>query len=504
MANKIFKITLNSDCIVKSISATEGVPESLSYIPGSVILGIVANGYSQFKYPFDVFHSGKVKFGNAFISIEDKPSLKAPLSWHYPKDADKSEKIIGSHLVKSYDELETLLGNKQPKQIRDEFIDVEFKNIYTPGFNFQLKSAYDGKLGRSKDSSMFAYKTIKKGTEYIFEVQFDSDMEESDIALIEKILNGNCSIGKSKTAQFGSINISPFEVKIHDRLFNSVSDAVFALPAEETGDTADLLFLYAKSDIILSNEAGFNIANIDSPRLFGIKSGKILPEKTYLDYRKFNVYNFIAGRRLPVRTAINAGSVICIEGVEKTEKEDLISKKILFKGNYLSEGFGEIYVNPQFLCKKEYSCLNKAYFTDRAAMQMEADTKDREISHEIEYSGKLILKYIGSVMDKEIIKDKSLELAEKIHKENKGKFKNITKSQWGAVRTIAKQYGKDNKILIDEIVEYTGHGVAHDKWEDRGAGGVLISGLKQHIDDPLCDLAMTVEYLAKLFSLNIH
>jgi len=511
MISQLFKITLNSDCIIKSISATEGVPESLSYIPGSVILGIVANSYDKFKNPFDIFHSGKVKFSNALVSIEDKPSIKVPLSWHYPKDAEKSEKIINAHLVKDYDELEEKLDNKQPKQMREEFVDIEFKRLYVPDFNFQLKSAYDSKLRRSKDSSMFAYEMLKKGTEYIFEVKLDSAMKETeDFSLIKNILKGNHYIGKSKTAQFGNITVSPFELKVNNKSFDSVFDAVFSLQFDEqTGNGVNenkgLLFLYAKSDVVLNNEAGFNTANIDSPEIFGIKSGRILHNnKTYLDFRKFNMYNLAVGRRLPLRTAINAGSVICIEGIENNEWEVLINKKVLFVGNYISEGFGEIYINPPFLFKKEFNGLNKNKDNaDRKALETNNHIylKDEKILDEIKNREELILQYIDSELNKETIKDNSLRLAEEIFK-SKDKFASISKSQWGRIRTIAKQNRDNNESIVDEIKKYTGHGVSYNKWEDSGARKTLIDKLNQYKNDKMYDLAIVVEYLAKLLSVN--
>jgi hypothetical protein len=506
--NKFFKIKLNSDCILKSISANEGVPESLSFIPGSLILGIIAQKYNDFSNPFDLFHSGKVKFGNALIFIDGKPSLKAPLSWHYPKDEEKSKKIVGAHIVNGYDELEKLLSDKQPKQIREDYIDVEFKSIYTPDYNFQLKSAFDSKSGRSLDASMFAYETLKEGTEYIFEIFFDSSIADSDIKAVEEILIGRHFIGKSKTAQFGNIDVVPYNLTIADKSFNSISDFVFSA----FGDTKDKdlalsdeqIFLYAKSDIILNNEYGFNIVNLESPAVLGINTGKILHKKTYVDYRKFNMFNSAVKRRMPIRTAIIAGSVICIEGIDKAERDFLISKRVIYAGNYISEGFGEIYVNPPFLFKKEYNGLNK--YTDACLNESKnksVQIYDDKISQEINIQESKVLKYLNFKISEKYNIDKSLELAESIHNNNKNKFSKITRSQWGTIRNIAKRYGNDKKALIEKISEYTGHGVAYDIWESTGAREILIKTLKDYKDDTSYNFTVIVEYLAKLCSSDV-
>ena len=507
--NKFFKIKLNSDCILKSISANEGVPESLSFIPGSLILGIVAQKYNDFNNPFDIFHSSKVKFGNALISLDDKPSLKAPLSWHYPKDAEKNSKIIGAHLVKGYEELEKNLNNKQPKQIREDYIDVEFKKIYTPDYNFQLKSAFDANLGRSLDASMFAYETLKEGTEYIFEIAFDSSISSSDIEAVERILIGSHFIGKSKTAQFGNVDIAPYNLKIGDKSFSSIADSAFSLFKDIKNETLtsfeDSIFFYAKSDIVLNNEYGFNIVNLESPTFLGINSGKILREKTYVDYRKFNMFNSSVKRRVPVRTAINAGSVIYVKGIDKAERDLLNSKRVIYAGNYLSEGFGEVYVNPPFLFKKEYIGLNKYDYTKECLNESQNKSAQRysnTILGEINKYESKVIKYLNFKINEKYNIDKSLELAETIYSKNNNKLKKITKSQWGTIRTLAKQYGKDKNKLIEKIIEYTGHGVAHDTWESSGAREILINVLNKHKDDATYNFTVVLEYLIKLCSLN--
>lgn len=506
--NKFFKIKLNSDCILKSISANEGVPESLSFIPGSLILGIIAQKYNNFHTPFDIFHSGKVKFGNALISIGGKPSLKAPLSWHYPKDEEKSKKMVGAHIVNGYDELEKLLNNKQPKQIREDYIGVEFKSLYAPDYNFQLKSAFDSKSGRSLDASMFAYETLKEGTEYIFEIVFDSSIDVSDIEAVEKILIGRHFIGKSKTAQFGNIDVTPYNLTIDDKSFNSISDSVFSVFGEtkDEGLTLgeNLIFLYAKSDIVLNNEYGFNTVNLESTAFLGINTGKILHKRTYVDYRKFNMFNSAVKRRMPIRTAIIAGSVICVEGIDKAERDVLISKRVIYAGNYLSEGFGEVYVNPPFLFKKEYIELNK----DKDIFFYESKNKsvqlyDNRVSEEINKYESKVFKYLNSKINEKYNIDKSLGLAEEIHNKNKNKFSKITRSQWGTIRGIARRYGKDKNMLINKIIEYTGHGVAYDIWESTGAREILIKALNDHKDDTSYNFTVIVEYLAKLCSSDV-
>src|SRR5574344_1539893 len=83
-----FKCTLLSDVIINQKSATEGNNETLDFIPGSNFLGIVAAKYEELDkdgLTWKIFHSGKVRFGDAHPAKEGKRSLKVPASMFYPK-----------------------------------------------------------------------------------------------------------------------------------------------------------------------------------------------------------------------------------------------------------------------------------------------------------------------------------------------------------------------------------------------------------------------------------
>jgi hypothetical protein len=67
MRELIFKIKFLSDVILRATSNTEGNIDNLDFISGSNFLGIVSKNYKKFQNPFEIFHSGKVRFGDATI-----------------------------------------------------------------------------------------------------------------------------------------------------------------------------------------------------------------------------------------------------------------------------------------------------------------------------------------------------------------------------------------------------------------------------------------------------
>jgi hypothetical protein len=78
--------------------------QSLNYIPGSNFLGIVAEKYSELTSDaYDIFHSGKVSFGDAHISKDNCVSYHLPFSLFLDKlnnDITK-EKMITKALIKT-------------------------------------------------------------------------------------------------------------------------------------------------------------------------------------------------------------------------------------------------------------------------------------------------------------------------------------------------------------------------------------------------------------------
>ena len=70
MKTLYFQCTLLTDVILNQKSASEGAQSTLDFIPGSNFLGIVASSlYNKpSKENFDIFHSGRVRFGDAHLA----------------------------------------------------------------------------------------------------------------------------------------------------------------------------------------------------------------------------------------------------------------------------------------------------------------------------------------------------------------------------------------------------------------------------------------------------
>jgi len=409
-----FKVKAKSNLIFIASSNTEGNIRYLDYIPGSVFLGIVAKHYDEFENPFKIFHSGNVRFSDANIIINKKPSFKIPLSIHTPKL--KKNVYFNYYFLKNDD----FQKYKQFKQIREGYFNKDLikKNVE---FDYSLKSARDYEKGRSKQSAMFGYKSIVEGSEFLFEIKLNDTVTDKEINKIKKFLIGEKKVGKSKSAEYSLINIEEYEFD------NSI----------KTVKNEDKVYLYAKSRVCLVDENGlptYDIKYLHS----ALKKENIVYEESFLRYYEYSPYNQKRNSRDSMRCVIDKGSVFVLQNINEKILNDIVTKGV---GVFKNEGFGEIIANPFFL-------LNKM-------VEFKEYDKDCKENTSVE-----IKSYLGKVLqNKKIEMDNKNELIKKVNdyiKHNSIWFSNISSSQWGNIRILSKKY-KEN--AFDYIKEYISSGI---------------------------------------------
>jgi hypothetical protein len=417
--NKIdFKVTFLSDIVLQASSNTEGSVAVLDFIPGSNFLGMVARKYTSFSNPFDIFHSGKVRFGDATLLHDDKTTYKIPFSYFKPKLGGK---------VKNHHHIEKFTDDEQLKQIRDGYITKDGQ-VVELNYNYSQKSAYDTKERKSKDGQMYGYKAIKQGSTWKFSLHYHDSIDSEQI--ITNLI-GKKQLGKSKSAQYGSVMIEKIDVsqeEIED--LNSLENVV----------------LYANSRWALFDENGMPTYQV-TPQNLGLSDEcTILWDKSQIRTTSFSPYNGARKTKDYTRVVIEKGSVIVLDKVSKEDIEVLKSGI----GAFLSEGFGEVLINPVFT--KE---LHPTY--------------EKETLHKVENkstkSDKNLVTFLSNRRsEQEAIFSVSTEVQEFI-KKHQSKFKEVSKSQWGQIRSICNQSDTTDENIQTKVQEYIDHGVAKKKWE---------------------------------------
>ncbi len=426
MKELFFKVEFLSDIVLRATSNNEGKILNLDYIPGSNFLGIAAKNYDDFKNSFDIFHSGKVRFGDATILYNNEITYKMPLSYFYPKL--NPEEVYNFHFLND-DELSDL---GQLKQLRNGYITKNFDKV-SVDYNYLQKSAYDKEKRRSKDEQMFGFEAIPKGTVWQFKVQVDDEISNKEVDLIIDFLQGKKRLGKSKSAQYGLIKIEYLENEKSENIENLKNDN------KQT-------FLYANSRLALFDENCFPTLDVK----YICKDLDVDYGKTQIKAVSYSPHNSKRQSKDYERVCIEKGSVIVVNDITDEQIKE-IKKGV---GAYLSEGFGEILINPEFLMKKKIK-LNK---TDKKHKKnMKTDYTDDTIIF---------------LQNRRNEQERLLDLAEKVNEfvdKNKEKlYKSITNSQWGQIRSICSNYPEN---YDEKIREFVGSGVK--KWNDKQKNTLL-------------------------------
>jgi hypothetical protein len=272
---------------------------------------------------------------------------------------------------------------------------------------------------------MYGYSAIRQGTSWVFSISYDESISRSDLELLDSTITGDKRLGKSKSAEYGLVKITKTEE--------------IESPKREKCDET---ILYANSRLALVDKRGdatYELKNLCE----GLRDEDILYEKTQIKTSTFTPYNGARQTKDYERCCINKGSVIVLKGINDTQLKQILGGV----GAYLSEGFGEILVNPSFLMKNEFELAKN-------------DKKDKK-RDPIAITTDLA-KFLKSKEDKKQDRLNILDSVDEFIDKNKKLYKNIKPSQWGKIRSICTSGQNDFK---EEIKKYISNGTK--KWEKR-------------------------------------
>ena len=466
-----FEITFKSPIILQAASNTQGKMSLLDFIPGSAFLGMVASRYSEFSDPFKIFHSGAVKFCDASPTKDGKEFFKIPLSYFHEKL--DSSKIYNHHLLCKYNanDRDKFEDFTQLKQMRSGYINDENEQLSFI-YDFSQKSAYDKEVRHSKDSQMYGYEAFRAGQKWKFGVKFDESVSQNEIDLVKETLERSTRLGKSKSAEYGAVKIEFIgEQKDENKKFT---------PPEK------YTFIYAKSRLALTDENGnpsYDVKYI----LPNVSQNNIDYGKTQIRVSQFTPYNGARATKDYERICINKGSVIALKDLSSEQIAELKNGV----GAYLSEGFGEVLINPLFLSGGDEK--------DRA-ISFKNDEKDKPANVKIEIKSDLA----NFLSKKEKDRAQTLTIAENVATfidVNKAKFGDISNSQWGAIRSICRDVATNDSVLDDkeakisnqtteekdkniaeQVSKFIRNGVRKANWDcekETGNGHVLLKAIKE-------------------------
>lgn len=473
-----FKCELLSDVILNQKAATEGPNQTLDFIPGSNFLGIVAgqlypkpivtvDGKKEYdkeeiKIARLMFHSNAVRFGDAHPAHGSNRSLRIPASLFYAKGEKEDEREFYVHHAITSDVSQNINErNIQLKQERSGFVDfINIKKGNTAirlkqQTNFAIKSAYDADKRRSKDSQMYGYQAMEKGCVFYFSVEIDESMLKGKANDITKALIGIKHIGRSRSAQYGLVEIS--QCDYNNEIFQKV---------ESVADSDNsMIVVYAESRLIFLDDYGQTTYQPSVKQLLGNdESGMEIDwSKTQIRIFKYAPYNYIRRCFDTDRCGIEKGSVIVLRRKTDASKKTITLPQ--WVGSYQNEGFGKVIFNPPFLCADA-----KAKLTYKIRSASLSETKNKVIDPQTP-----LTKYIRARKEREeLVGEIYKKVNEWVSSYGKAFYGNTYASQWGTIRNIAMMSStrEELKNLLFRYNEqnktggYLVHGVAKEKWEN--------------------------------------
>lgn len=449
-----FKVELKSDIIINQKAASEGPNKTLDFIPGSNFLGIAASDlYAKLepKEALYIFHSGHVRFGDAHFGNGGTRCHKVPAAMFHPKLEKASEKLYISHLIPKDEDTQKEMRKAQLKQCRSGFYDFKLSPAMPASVstNFAIKSAHDKTTRTSKEGQMYGYESLSKGCIMYFEVEVD---DERYIEHIVKALIGKKRVGRSRSAQYGLVEISQ-------------------CPYEEVNScktTGQEVTIYADSRLIfLDKNTGMPTFRPEATDL-GLEDGRIDWEESQIRTFQYAPWNYQRQCFDTDRCGIEKGSVIVVRDVVGCPSESR------YVGYYKNEGFGRVIYNPEFL---EGDSAGKAsFFLGDKTPEEKKKPDQKEITHD-KYSP--LMSFLRQAHSDEQSEQDVYNNVNKWVQDNSYLFtKETFASQWGTIRSIATQW-KTKKDIQRELFEkketdrngktspkaYLTHGVAKDKWK---------------------------------------
>ena len=438
MERILFECKLLSDVVLKSSTATEGFINNLDYISGAKFLGIAAKELYDENNPektLDIFHNGKTQFGDAHVAIDGKRSIKAPAVWFFKKGEGIGEEKFLHHKLSTAEKKNLSERGIQLKQARTGFFEGGKFTILES--NFTIKSAYDSNLRKSKNSQMYGYYALPKGSAWLFNVDTKVEYAKEIISALE----GKKRIGRSRSAEYGLAEISVSQQNIETKN-KSIS------PGE--------ICIYADSNLCFYDEFGQNTLQPTVKQLGLSNNSEIIWSKSQVRSRKYQTWNSKRYNRDADRMIIEKGSVFVIKTNTKLNTSD-------FKngiGAHKNEGFGKVIFNPDFL-------MSDTNILDLELVKHEFGLDDTKYFIEKGSKDDLIKDFLQARSDEKERVVKVDELVNDFKMEHENKYNGITASQWGQVRNYAKHAANEaalKDLLFAKEVGYFMHGQSEHKW----------------------------------------
>lgn len=340
MNSLLCRITLLSDASFPERAASLGGGRSLSYVPGSALLGAAAARYDDFErhgLARSVFHLGAVRFGDGTPEAGPwRATLAAPLCVHKPKEWPSDGDRVLTNRART--PLARQGGDAQEKPLDvGSFVYFDAaRSSLTPirtRREYSLRTAM-GTAGRGLDHHLYGIDALRAGQSFLARIDAD------DAALLYRVreaLGSTARLGRSRNAELGEVVL-----EFRD------SDEAARGSSWSKGDT---VLLFCASNLEVRGCDSGQPALAPSARDLGLDrwlGGRVEPG-TFVRSRRVSFVRH--GSWDPERQFLVAGSVLAYEA-KSDDAAGLRAAVATGLGDHRSAGWGRVEVNPAWLASE--------------------------------------------------------------------------------------------------------------------------------------------------------
>lgn len=431
-------ITLLDDCIFSERNATEGAHQALDYIPGGALLGAAAARlYADLgsQCAFDWFHSGKMRFGNAYpLTTDGQQTFPMPACWHEAKNKSAIEdgEIVPAKVWRlDKCEKNALPDNQQPKQLRAGYLALSGLLAETHK-SFRMKTAIDAETGRAKEGVLFGYDALRAGQRFYAQVSCDDAISDADLIRLKTIFSQPLLLGRSRSAEYGRATVE-------------IIGAQPVLPSDTTSRHEVTFWLL--SDLMALDEYGQPTLS-PAPQQLGLPEGKLAAEKSFLRTRRYSTWNAYKQGYEMERQVISKGSVLVYE-LDTPLTDDHLKMIAAGLGVERQAGLGQVWLNPPLLANEQPELVTAASIVSMPITLKAPEKKPDLIAWLEAQKNHQTSSSDFAKQAKEIAR--SYKALMRSARELKGLDASVhvgpSHSQWGAVLAAAKSRGDLDKLF---------------------------------------------------------
>ncbi len=328
----IITLRLESPLLITGLgNGEENSSQSLSFIPGSTLRGLLVSRYKASSADLftdqtakKLFFSGKVRFLNAYLQDSSgKRTLPTPASWRVAKGSDLTNAAAGDFAIQFDETKETGIGKSFWGQNADATC-----YVISPDEELSIHIASQNRgIVKQGESTVFQYQALARGQRFVAVVVSEDVVDLQDVK--DLLEDKTLYLGRSRSAGYGKVIVEKTETD---------NDWHETTQQDPKATTITLL-----SDALLRDEHGQPTHNLDaylSRRL----NQKVEHQAAFIRSNETGGFNRKWGLPLLQFPSLGMGSVFVYPAsqLSANDLKDLVESGI---GERRVDGFGQIAVN---------------------------------------------------------------------------------------------------------------------------------------------------------------